>query len=74
MSDQPEPAMSAELKAWLQAAIADSIPKSLAAFRDQTATTATISQLSDSDDCRVFDHDKAPRKHPWKGDSASAGK
>ncbi|CAH2315048.1 Hypothetical predicted protein [Pelobates cultripes] len=74
MSDQTEPAMSAELKAWLQAAIADSIPKALAAFRDQTATTATISPLSDSDDSRVSDHDEAPRKRPWKGDSASAGK
>ncbi|CAH2283304.1 Hypothetical predicted protein [Pelobates cultripes] len=74
MSDQPEPAMSAELKAWLQAAIADSIPKALAAFRNQTATTATITQLSNSDDSRVSDHDKAPCKCPWKGDSASAGK
>ncbi|CAH2277288.1 Hypothetical predicted protein, partial [Pelobates cultripes] len=74
MSDQPEPAISAELKAWLQAAIADSIPKALAAFHDQTATIATISQLSDSDDSRVSDHDEAPSKRPWKGNSASAGK
>ncbi|CAH2247735.1 Hypothetical predicted protein [Pelobates cultripes] len=76
MSDHPEPAVSAELKAWLQAAIADTIPMALAAFRDQplAAPTATITQLSDSDDSRVSDHDEAPHKRPWKGDSDSAGK
>ncbi|CAH2251570.1 Hypothetical predicted protein [Pelobates cultripes] len=67
MSDQSEPAMSAELKARLQAAIADSIPKALATFRDQTATTATITQLSASDDSRVSDHDEAPQSEPLKG-------
>ncbi|CAH2252981.1 Hypothetical predicted protein [Pelobates cultripes] len=76
MSDLPKPAVSAELKAWLYNAIADSIPKALAAFREQTvpAPTATITQLSDSEDSHGLDRNKAPRKHPWKSDSATAGK
>ncbi|CAH2312483.1 Hypothetical predicted protein [Pelobates cultripes] len=76
MSDVPEPAVSAELKAWLFNAITESIPKALAAFREQTipAPTATITQLSDSEDSHASEHEEAPRKRPWKGDSATAGK
>ncbi|CAH2318887.1 Hypothetical predicted protein [Pelobates cultripes] len=76
MSDLPEPAVSAELKAWLFNAITESIPKALAAFRKETvpAPMATITQLSDSKDSHGSERDEAPRKRPWKGDSATAGK
>ncbi|CAH2305143.1 Hypothetical predicted protein [Pelobates cultripes] len=76
MSDVPEPAVSAELKAWLFNAITESIPKALAASREQTipAPTATITQLSDSEDSHASEHEEAPRKRPRKGDSATAGK
>ncbi|CAH2221155.1 Hypothetical predicted protein [Pelobates cultripes] len=76
MSDLPEPAVSAELKAWLFNAITESIPKALAAFREQTvpAPTATITQLSDSEDSHGSERDEAHRKRPWKGDSATAVK
>ncbi|CAH2250156.1 Hypothetical predicted protein [Pelobates cultripes] len=76
MSDLPEPAVSAELKAWLYNAIADSIPKALAAFHDQSKSTsrAPIVHLSDSEESKGSDHEEAPRKCPWKVHSATAAK
>ncbi|CAH2325863.1 Hypothetical predicted protein [Pelobates cultripes] len=76
MSDLPEPAVSAELKAWLYNAIADSIPKALAAFHDhsKSAPRAPDKRLSDSEESKASDHDECPRKCPWKGNSANAGK
>ncbi|CAH2282980.1 Hypothetical predicted protein [Pelobates cultripes] len=76
MSDLPDLAVSAELKAWLYNALADSIPKALAAFSEQTvpAPMVTITQLSDSEESHGSDRDEVPLKRPWKGDSATAGK
>ncbi|CAH2297022.1 Hypothetical predicted protein [Pelobates cultripes] len=76
MSDLPEPAVPEELKAWLYNAIADSIPKALAVFHDQSKSTsrAPIVHLSDSEESKSSEHEENPRKHPWKGDSATAGK
>ncbi|CAH2221392.1 snRNA-activating complex subunit 4 isoform X1, partial [Pelobates cultripes] len=75
MSDLPEPAVPAELKAWLYNAIADSIPKALAAFHEQSKPTSKrppIAHLSDSDESKGSDHEETPRKRPWMGDSATA--
>ncbi|CAH2285001.1 Hypothetical predicted protein [Pelobates cultripes] len=76
MSDLPEPPVSAELKTWLYNAIADSIPKALAAFQEhsKSARRAPVVHLSDSEESKGSDHDECPRKRPWKGNSASAGK
>ncbi|CAH2222354.1 Hypothetical predicted protein, partial [Pelobates cultripes] len=70
----PDLCLRSSRSAWLYNAIADSTPKALAAFREQSVKTptATISQLSDSEESHGSDWDEVPRKHPWKGDSATA--
>ncbi|CAH2276029.1 40S ribosomal S14 [Pelobates cultripes] len=39
-----------------------------------SSPTATITQLSDSEESHGSDRDKVPRNRPWKNDSATAGK
>ncbi|CAH2223936.1 Hypothetical predicted protein [Pelobates cultripes] len=75
MSDNTEPAISQELRAWLVSTIAESIPKALAAFQDRTSTEVnpTTRLPSDSEDSQPSDQETT-RKRPWKGDSRSAGK
>ncbi|CAH2250154.1 Hypothetical predicted protein [Pelobates cultripes] len=68
MSDRQDPAISAELKEWLFSTIAESIPKALAAYHERNP------EPSDSEDSHISDQDSAPRKRPWKGNSATAGK
>ncbi|CAH2301070.1 Hypothetical predicted protein, partial [Pelobates cultripes] len=76
MSDRQDSAISAELKEWLFSTIAESIPKALAAYHEQTTAEVHPSthQTSDSEDSHLSDQDSAPRKRPWKGNSATAGK
>ncbi|CAH2312962.1 Hypothetical predicted protein [Pelobates cultripes] len=75
MSDNTEPAISQELRAWLVSTIAESIPKALAAFHEKSSAEVnpTARLLSDSEDSQPSDQEDT-RKRPWKGDSRSAGK
>ncbi|CAH2278077.1 Hypothetical predicted protein, partial [Pelobates cultripes] len=75
MSDRQDPAISAELKEWLFSTIAESIPKALAAYHERNPEVhPSTQQPSDSEDSHISDQDNAPRKRPWKGNSATAGK
>ncbi|CAH2248105.1 alkaline phosphatase [Pelobates cultripes] len=75
MSDRQDPAISAELKEWLFSTIAESIPKALAAYHERNPEVhPSTQQPSDSEDSHISDQDSAPRKRPWKGNSATAGK
>ncbi|CAH2293178.1 Hypothetical predicted protein [Pelobates cultripes] len=60
--------VSAEPKAWLYNAIADSIPKALATFNEhsKSAPRAPVVHLSDSEESKGSYHDECPRKRPWK--------
>ncbi|CAH2292806.1 Hypothetical predicted protein, partial [Pelobates cultripes] len=76
MSEHQDPAISAELRDWLFATIAESILKALAAYHEQSTTEVhpSIHQPSDSEDSHLSDQESAPHKRPWKGNSATAGK
>ncbi|CAH2275249.1 Hypothetical predicted protein [Pelobates cultripes] len=76
MSEQQD-TVSAELKSWLFSAIAESMPKAIAAYHKQAKPApkpTTALNISDSEESHDSDHDGAPRKRPWKGNSVSAGK
>ncbi|CAH2254071.1 Hypothetical predicted protein [Pelobates cultripes] len=75
MSDNTEPAIFQELKAWLVSTIAESIPKALAVFHEKTSGEINpITHLpSDSEDSQPSDQE-ITRKRPWNGSSVSAGK
>ncbi|CAH2327105.1 Hypothetical predicted protein [Pelobates cultripes] len=76
MSEQPDFAVSAELKSWLFSAIAESMLKAIAAYHKQAKPVSKSNaalNVSDSEESHN-DSDNAPRKRPWKGNSASAGK
>ncbi|CAH2225405.1 Hypothetical predicted protein [Pelobates cultripes] len=75
MSEQQD-TVSAELKSWLFSAIAESMPKAIAAYHEQAKPApkpTTALNISDSEESHDSDHDGAPRKRPWKGNSVSAG-
>ncbi|CAH2284088.1 Hypothetical predicted protein [Pelobates cultripes] len=76
MSDHQDPAISAELRAWLFSTIAESIPKALAAFHEQASTEAhpPAHQPNDSEDSHLSDQEGAPHKQPWRRDSVTVGR
>ncbi|CAH2250386.1 Hypothetical predicted protein [Pelobates cultripes] len=78
MSGQPDFTVSAQLKSWLFSAIAEWMPKAIAAYHEQAKPVSkphVALNISDYDESHNdSDHDGVLRKRPWKGNSAPASK